>query len=304
LALGGIAGLAIIALGLSAPVCLNGPFAALDPLVRKYWYMGVPEGLPIWEQTPTIAALVIGFPLIGLAGAAWGWFGAGDEERGDWASLIYLAAGSIAVAMMLQRGGALANILALPGALYLISRALPAARRIANAPVRLVATVAVVLLLSPWTLPMIGLLFEAPPTAAEQAIAPQREGGRKCSSLANLAKLNVLPPANLLTPLDIAPLILTATHHRLVASGHHRNQAAMHDVIAAFIGSPGEARRIIEARRIGYVVVCPYQNEPIMFGEVAPQGFWSSISKGRHPDWLEPVDLGDLQSLRIWRVRR
>lgn len=303
-ALGAIAGLAVAAIGVTAPVCLNGPFGTLDPMLREYWYLRVAEGLPLWRQTPTVIGLVIGYPLVGLAGASWAYAKAADEDRRDWASLIYISAGAIAVAVMVQRGGALANILALPGGMYLLRRSLPAVRAIANMPIRLIATVAAVLLLSPWASPMMAKLLEPELSPTEKARVALGEATRDCSSAANLAKLNVLPPSNLLTPLDVAPAMLTSTHHRLVASGHHRNHAAMKDVILAFTGSESRAREIIDARRIDYVVLCPYQNEPILFRQTAPDGFWARVHRGAAPPWLEPVGIGDAETLLVFRVKR
>src|SRR3546814_16737524 len=53
--------------------CLSGPFGALDPLVRSYWYDMVYEGRPIWTQKASYAAVYLGPTLVGLDTLAVAW---------------------------------------------------------------------------------------------------------------------------------------------------------------------------------------------------------------------------------------
>ena len=45
---GGVAG-AVLFVATAGP-CITGPFAALDPLLYRFWYLDVMEGQPIWRQ--------------------------------------------------------------------------------------------------------------------------------------------------------------------------------------------------------------------------------------------------------------
>jgi hypothetical protein len=106
----------------------------------------------------------------------------------------------------------------------------------------------------------------------------------------------------LFAPIDIAPDIIVATHQRAIASGHHRNMAAMHDIIAAFTGTPEDAYKLITAHGAHYVVVCPGLNEPELYREAAPNGFWARLERGERFQWLEPVPIQGSPVL-VWKLR-
>src|SRR3546814_5120623 len=58
---------AVVVLSLVGGECLAGPFKALDPLVYRYWYLNVSEGLPIGEQGASpVMTLLVG-PALGFA---------------------------------------------------------------------------------------------------------------------------------------------------------------------------------------------------------------------------------------------
>jgi hypothetical protein len=114
--------------------------------------------------------------------------------------------------------------------------------------------------------------------------------------------LNALPATDIFAPLDIGPDLLVRSHHRVVATGHHRGTAGMHDVIAAFLGSPDQARPIIASRHATLVVVCPDIAEPATYAHYAPHGLMARLLMGKAPDWLQPANLASGSHVLIWRV--
>ena len=298
MAAGGAAGLAL--LRLAAPQCLAGPFATLDPLVYRFWYQNVSEGLPIWQQLPGPAAMTIGFPMFGLIGAALAWRGAQGRQRERWTIVLALAFASLGLSLLVVRTGATANAIALPGGAVLLYRLLARARAIQLVLRRTAATAGAFLLATPGIaasalleMPTEGATLAADPRGAQRAVCHR---GREAADYARL------PAARLFAPLDITPAILAHTPHRAIASGYHRNSAAIHDVIATFLAGPEEARARVQASGADYVVGCPGENETELYRKVAPDGFWARLERGERFDWLRPVDLGS--PALAWRVVR
>jgi hypothetical protein len=119
-----------------------------------------------------------------------------------------------------------------------------------------------------------------------------------------IEKLDALPASNLAVPLDITPAILASSHHRAIASGYHRNDSGIHDVIAMFAGPLPVARDIVAKRHIDYVVMCRGAVESIRWGHRGPGGLASLLNADRPPQWLEPVAIPGLKGLHVWRVRK
>ena len=102
--------------------------------------------------------------------------------------------------------------------------------------------------------------------------------------------------------LDASPGLLQFTHHKVVATGHHRNQLAMRDVIRGYTQSPEIMRQVLAARHVDYLVACKGSFELRIYAENAPDGFWAQLESGRQFPWLaKQPDIGPYQ---IWRVDR
>ena len=289
------AGLATVAL--IAPPCLKGPFQALDPVVEAVWYRNIAEGLPIWEQSAAVVCLILAFPIVGLFGT-WQAAQAHGADRLAWWSLLFLLGAATMLMLLVQRGAAVANLLALPGGTFLFESALSRGRTQRNPALRLFSIAGAMALVVPGYLlgaAAVALAGDSGKTAALTAI-------RQCVDAKELGRLDALPPSLIAAPLDIGPAILVNTHHRIVASGHHRNGAAMRDVIDIFTLPPSQARQRLARRRVDLVVVCPNLIEPAVYKDYAPRGLWAQIDAGRTPDWLQPVPLAGDSALRVWRV--
>ena len=77
----------------------------------------------------------------------------------------------------------------------------------------------------------------------------------------------------------------------------------MHDVIAAFMGTPDEAHAIITRRHATLIAVCPDIPEPQNYKYYAPNGFMAQVLRGQTPPWLERVNLAPDSHLLFWRVK-
>jgi hypothetical protein len=296
LALSGAAALAtLVAI---APTCLSGPFGMLDPLVRALWYRNVSEGMPIWEQDRAWAAMMVAGPIVGLIGSVAAWRTATGERRRRWALLTLLVAAALALSILVMRTAGTANALALPGLAVVVTGARARAHRVGMLVLRLPATVAAMLLMSPGLVVLVALsAAEAPPAPTPARSAPALAA---CSRNRELKVLATLPPATMFASLDTTPAILAWTPHRAIAAPYHRNNDALHRVIAAFIAPPARAEALIRASRADYVVVCPGDGEMDIYRKVAPDGLWGRLARGERFGWLAPIATGN--AALLWRV--
>ena len=295
-------GIACAALLLSsAPECVAGPFAQLDPLTRTLWYENVSEGLPLWRQFPGWAAMTIGLPVTGIIGATLALRASTGEARARWILLLAAFLPAFLLSLLVNRAGATANAFAVPGAAYALAAMLARARAIPSVLPRTLATAAALIAASPG-LAAIAILG-MPQTEARRSaqIRYQAEGRPLCADGTAARAVGALPSATLFAPLDITPDLITTTHHRGIASGHHRNMAAMHDVLAAFTGSPEQAHALVRRYGAAYVVVCPGLNEPEIYRQTSPAGFWARLERGERFDWLQPIMIPGSPVL-VWKV--
>ena len=284
-----------------APQCAGGDaFAALDPVVREFWYLRVSEGLPIWHQSISDAVQTVSLPLLALVGLALRWRVSTGACRWLWAEYALLVGAALVVAVLVERASAVAAAFAAPIAAAQVRRWLDDANEIPTLGRRLAVMLAALTALVP-ALPVRTIKTLALPQQA--ALERQVESNTKCELAKNLRGITALPAANFLSTLDTGPALLYVSDHRIVASGHHRTSAAMRDVITAFRGSAEQAHEIVIRRRVGYIAFCPGLVEPMMYQADAPDGFMAQLLQGTLPSWLEPVTLQNVNGLRVYRVR-
>lgn len=287
----------------TSPQCLSSPFASLDPLVREFWYLNVMEGMPLWQTDLNRFLPVLAMMTLATAGAYVGFNSStASGERADWAVMVVMMAGSLVIAFMVSRAAGVASLLALPGLAVLAKMLLKHARAIPRAGLRIPATTAAILL----TLPVTPLfLSTAYLIATKNTLETAEENGVSFIDFASsLAKM---PPKHILAPLDLAPSLLLLTSHTVIASAHHRNAAAMRDVIAAYTGTDREAYALIRDRRVDLVANLPLSEEMKIYRRHSPDGFAAQLTRGREPDWLEAASAGGMKNSEgislIWEVK-
>ncbi len=306
LAVGGVAGL--IAFGLSDASCFAGPFEALDPRVRLLWYQNVKEGLPVWNQSQLRQLHLFGPVIVALAGTVWAWIRAEDDvARHRWRTTLLALIGATAVAMMVFRTISVAHIYAIPGIAWLIVMLAIKARRVGSPLIRVGATLAV-LAMAPVFVNWFAMVFLASgkkDTAVTVAAKPDPTLKRVVSCLdgGSLDQLRALPPALLFAPLDVSPFLLAYSPHSVVATGHHRNQRAMREVIDGYLLPPDEARTVIEASGARYLAACQQAPEFYNFRHMDPKGLAADLYRGKVPDWLVAIQPPGDSRISIYRVR-
>lgn len=291
-------GLSLVALVLIAPNCLRGPFAMLDPLVYRVWYLNVAEGLPIWRQDPAWSAITIGFPIVGLIGTIAAWRRSEGAVRTRWAILLAVLVFASALSLLVMRTGATANALALPGGAWALLAILERTRRVGSVLLRTLATAGALLVASPGL--VAGALFAATPGSTSHP-ATTGPSHPVCQGVADVRALAPLPPSTLFAPIDVTPEIIAMTRHRAIAGGYHRNTGALHRVISGFTDSPDSARAEILASGATYLVACPGAVEMDIYRDIAPNGLWARLDRGERFAWLTPVPIAGSPVL-VWKI--
>lgn len=294
------AGGALAILAMAAPQCVGGAFVELDPVVRRFWYDGVAEGLPVWRQPLAEALQIVVPPIFAIIASVKLAAMSRDWLRTWWIDYTIILCAALAIAVLVSRAGAVAGALSAVPLGWQISCWLRAARRQDHAGRKTLALTGVALALLPaMPLTLYGLVAPASAGAAP-GVGTSRVSDCRLDQAAQV--LAGLPKSELLVPLDIGPALLLDTPHGVVATGHHRAGPAMREVIDAFTGSLDEAHRIVSHRGIAYVALCPDLNEPATYYRAAPQGLAARLRDNRAPNWLEPVAMPAGVGFKIWRV--
>jgi hypothetical protein len=300
-----VAGLAAIAAGgavilLSvAPTCAAGGFAGMDPLVEAFWYRGIAEGQPLWQQPLGVVLQAVVPPLIGLCGIYSLWRRAdNDRHRSRWLDYALLLGAALAVALLVTRAGAVAGAFAAVPFGWRLQRWL-AQLRTARPPVRLAVMVGVLLIALAAILP--GTRYW-PLRSEVPASAPVTLRANECRIAEAAPLLAALPKGEILAPMDIGPRLLHDTPHTVIASAHHRGERGMRFAIERFLGSPEQARRALAERGTAYVALCPDSNELARFRAASPQGFLAQLADGGRFGWLEPLPVPPASNLKVWRI--
>jgi hypothetical protein len=144
--------------------------------------------------------------------------------------------------------------------------------------------------------------------------APQRKltpreiqverANRMCNFIGSYHPIALLPKGVVFTFIDLAPRLITVTHHDSIMGPYHRNGEQIVDAMRAFRGSADQAHQIIDKYHSDYLLTCPNSSTTTIFTSEAPQGFYAELQKGQVPAWLTPVPLGPDSPFRMWKVAR
>lgn len=301
------AGAAIAALILLAPQCAGDAFANLDPLVRQYWYNRTPEGLPLWQhKVSAIVQELTGF-VAGCIGLVALWRSGSKPPAQDRLAVTLLFAGSLFVAVTVARAAIYSLCLAAVLTAPLIVRLFTNLNGESGLARRMALRIAAVALIMPGVAgTYIARALPTDTASSDPAKAKDDAAfvalARQCQSAETISMLNHLSPSQLMAGLDASPGLLQFTHHKVVATGHHRNQIAMRDVIRSYMLPPDTMRQVLNERQVDYLVACDGSFELRIYAENAPQGFWAQVKAGKTFTWLEKQP--DIGPYHIWRVDR
>lgn len=271
------------------------PFATLDPLVARLWYAAVDEGQPIWHLGGKDMAVALAQQAVGLAGVALAIWKTSGAERRLWWTYGFMLGVSTIMSIAVTREATLAGMLAIPATAFACDFALVRARAVPHMSKRVLATAGALCIMGPaYAVPAA--------TMPKDPGGGQPDYGAQCARQKEVTHLNALPPSILAAPLDITPAILAETRHTAIGSGHHRNVSGIKDMILLFVGPEAGQHEVIRRRKIDYVVFCPGTAEAGWWAKNGPRGLAASLSHGKAPQWLQPVNVPGLHYIRVWRV--
>jgi len=299
---------AIISAGLMyslAPLCLSDGFAELDPLVRRYWYANVTEGLPIWRQNSWGAVGWVMTSVFGLVAVRQISVQLPKSQREALRIIGWFQVVSLLIALLVMRAAAAACAFAIPVLSIWILQFISQYRASKElfGKVKLALTIMAIVMAGPLTM-QVGNGITALTTDASLAPSQASElANEQCQSPESVTSLNALSDARIVAPFDMGPAILLQTPHSVLASSHHRNNAGMRDQIEIFRSPPEKSRQIINARGITHLAICKGEAELRQYEIADPEGLWSQISGGNPPEWLVPMEVFG-EGIMVWRVAR
>ena len=293
-------GVAAAVFALRAPECLNGPFGTLDPLVRDYWYVYVKEGMPIWHQDLPVIAFVMAAPIAGLVSCVVLTRKMDKTDRSNLWVIGFFSLYALVLSLFVSRTASVAAAYAVVPVAAFMAHIFGLYRQSGVPKLRIFYVAVMVFLMAPGSYVYAVLNVVPQLKSAHDARSDARL--HSCESAQSVATLSDLPRGQFLVPFDMAPMVLVQTAHSVLASGHHRNEKAMHDQIEIFRSRPDVAKQLMTARGINYLAVCPDEGELDRYAKKHPAGLWGQIAKGNVPDWLEPLPAKG-KGIMVWRVR-
>ncbi|MBA3897364.1 MAG: hypothetical protein H0X36_09585, partial [Sphingomonadaceae bacterium] len=123
-----------------------------------------------------------------------------------------------------------------------------------------------------------------------------------CDARCALAHVAALPPARMLTMIDLGPLLIATTPHSAYSGSYHRLQRPIAETMRAFMSDPDLARAIVGAMGVSYVLVSPRSDESQIYRRVNPNGLAARLVAGKPPGWLRPVETGSRALLLYRRI--
>ena len=158
------------------------------------------------------------------------------------------------------------------------------------------------------------VLYQGIPAVAGVPAAAKGTGGVICR-LKDMAAYLDQPDGfgrrrhTILATTDYGPELLYRTRHAVIATPYHRNPGIFdaHRILTA--GTDRESRRLIEARGVDLILLCPSAPERAYFsnpGGGARATLYRRLAAGRAPEWLSRVALpAELAgSFRLYEVIR
>ena len=287
-----ISGLCCAVLAFSYPDCLAGPFGAIDPFLKEIWLRNVNEARSLGSLLlafPGGAVFTAGLPVVASAVGLWALYRA-DLERPVWLPALAVLLMALLITVTQVRAGSFATAFAIP----VIAAAIACARRRADTP--LAATVGL------WVAGC-GATYLLTAVALGQ-VTKTPDTDRACRVGSAYSGLAELPPGRVLGSMDVGPLVLAFTPHKVVGAPYHRNNAGNRDNFQFFLGTPEEGLAIARQRAVDYVMVCPTSPESVTVADRAKAGLLAQLLSGAVPSWLEPIPSGPGAALRLYRVKR
>lgn len=294
----GVASLAVAEL--TAPQCLEKPYATLDPLLRDLWLNHVMEAQSVISmimEDPFKAVATFAVPLFALLFCGWSlWKG---ERSLQLFTISFLIFASFAIALYQVRGVTFAMMLSIIPLSVLVGRKRAAIykpdSKIRDHLIYIMTTFASMSMT--WGLASAGLevLFTSK-TEPHPNVAV-------CTNREDMAGLAAQPAGTVAAVSNLGAWILLYTDQRALSAPYHRNQAGM--LASLKISTLPPVQAVEEARMAGatLIAVCPSNPETKFLVHERPKGLLADLTKGVVPALLEPVPGTEDATIRLYRIK-
>lgn len=305
----GVAGIA--ALGLLFPECAGGSYSILNLDAENLWIGQISEArslASLWGDDPTMILAMAGAAFAGLVSAVF-FLRRHWRDADGWIVLAFLLVGW-AVLIWQIRGATFATAFAIPFGAWAVAKARLDYRSKASAIRAVVfAGVAASSAAAAWASAGEALQARLTPPATLANYEARLAGAQSCDKPDAFKALRGVEPGVMLNQFSLGADVLVWTDHKVLAAPYHRNIATTMLVMNALRSTADDARPIIAGSPATYVLICPaapetgfYTSHPAN-GAAREATLSALLAKGVHPDWLQPVALGN-SPLRLYRVVR
>jgi len=289
---------------LAWPYCLGRP-ENVSAETYSLWLSHVREARPVYRHTWQVATLVLALPVTATVGwllLAWHNRLDGDLFRRTIAAWAPGLAATLLLFWQIRTGPA-AQMLAAVGAVSIIWVLAPIFERTRNSIVQVLGLVSIALIGFGAVVPL-GLDYFAPGRKLTPREIQVERANRLCNFIGSFHPIALQPKGVVFTFIDLAPRLITVTHHDSIMGPYHRNGEQIVDAMKAFRGSADQARQIFAKYRADYLLTCPNASTTTIFTSEAPKGFYAQLQKGQVPGWLTPVPLPANSPFRMWKIVR
>jgi len=289
---------------LSFPQCLGRP-EAISPELERLWFSHIREVKPLYTKPWRDAIDVAWLPVIGTIGALSAFWRARRGDHGPaWLSIALLSLMATLGLAWQSRFGPQAQLMGVFGATAMAWIIMPRLLESGSAVVRIGGTLLAFFALS-GLLAQFGSMIPRSSNEVRQANNANKAGNisRRCLTVPALRQLDALPPATMLTFIDLSPRLITMTRHSAITGPYHRNGQAILDVQTSFrAATPEVAHEVMKRRGATMLLLCPGMAESTIYRAQARDGFYMQLIGDRIPAWLEPVELPGDSPFRLWRM--
>ncbi len=285
------------------PECLT-RLEGVSPEVRYLWLSHVREARPVYMHGWRIATMILALPVTGTIGwALLAWRNRADADL--FRRTLAAAVSGIAAMLLLfwqTRTGPAAQLMAVVGAVAIVWILAPVFDRARNVLLRTFGVIAVALLGFGIVVPL-GMGFAPGNKLSPREVEVQR-ANRLCNFIGSFRPIALEPKGIVFTWVDLAPRLITLTHHDSIMGPYHRNGEQIADTMKAFRGSADQARQIFAKYHSDYLLICPNASTSTIFTSETPNGFYGQLARGEAPKWLVPVKLPADSPFRMWKISR
>ncbi|WP_226699623.1 hypothetical protein [Qipengyuania gaetbuli] len=301
----GLASLGVTVIAFTGAQCLAAPFGVLDPMVHEVWYSSVREGMPIWRIEPDEILARLAQALVALGATIALCLRSREWLRHWWVEYALLLVMAIAAGLATNRSFSFAGVVAAVPLGWAAAHLFERFRQGETTIRRVGAFAGILLVLMPGA--MAAGIANQVQSLLPGAEAPVEETAGLAADSCNYSTaapgLEGLPPSILFAQFDVGPAILVNTRHSVAATGHHRANEAMREVLSAFVLPIDGAEALVRQSGARYVVLCPEMPETYRWLQAGTsESLVARLTMGAPPAWLEEVDLGT-GKLKVWRVR-